>query len=412
MIRSFGDGRDWFFKHKLGMFVHWGLYSMPAWHEQIIWRGEYKRSEYEGLKERFNPVDYDPDRWIDLMESCGMTFIVFTAKHHDGFCMFDTQYSDYNIMNTQYGKDVLRMLADACVRRNIKLGIYYSLPDWHHPNYPNMGRHHEMWGQRTGDEPDEAKYLDFVKNQVTELCTNYGDICEFFWDVNTAEFRDPDLNELLRRLQPNMVINDRGPGEGDFGTPERSVPDGEEFRIPTQACSALGRESWGYRKDEDYYTNKFMMKSIDKILCMGGSYLLNMGPCADGSIDPAYTEGFSIIGDWYRRVGESFRGTCPASYLISKSNGDNPVLATRRGNAIYIHLYKEPDAKGLILKPIYHMPRSVTLLNDGSQLDFDVELMPEYWQERPYLHIKRLPVDRFYGEVMVLKLSYAMEDFI
>ena len=156
MIRRFGDQRDWFFEHRMGMFVHWGLYSIPAWHEQVLWRRGCRRSEYEALQHRFNPNGYDPDRWLDLMEMCGMDFLVFTAKHHDGFCMYDTRYTDYNVMNTPYGKDVLAMLANACARRNIKLGIYYSLPDWHHPNYPNLGRHHELWGPGIGDEPDEC----------------------------------------------------------------------------------------------------------------------------------------------------------------------------------------------------------------------------------------------------------------
>ncbi len=225
-----------------------------------------------------------------------------------------------------------------------------------------------------------------------------------------AEFDKPELNQLLRKLQPGMVINDRGPGEGDFGTPERHIPDGGEFKTPTQACSALGRESWGYRRDEDYHTSKFMMQSIDKTLCMGGSYLLNMGPCADGSIDPAHQEGFSSIGDWLKRVGEAYWGAMPANYLLEGGCNNGAVLATRRGNDIYIHLNQDPQARGLVLKPIDRKPCNVTLLNDGSQLDYDVELMPRYWRERPYLHIKHLPAERFCGEVMVLKLSYATED--
>lgn len=414
MIKKFGDGRDWFFESKLGMFVHWGLYALPAWHEQILWRGKMPRKDYEPLMNEFNPVKYDPDEWLDLMEAAGMDYIVFTTKHHDGFCMYDTKYTDYNIMNTPYGRDVLKMLAKACERRNIKLGLYYSLPDWNHPNYPNYGRHHEMFGQRDGEEPDEVKYMEFVKNQVRELCTNYGKIWQFFWDVNVGEFYYPDINEMLRELQPDMVINDRGPSEGDYATPERRVPDGMAFQTPTQACQALGRESWGWREGEDYYTPKYMMQSIDKILCMGGSYLLNMGPCADGSIAPVYKDSFAKIGDWYKKIYEAFDGTYPASYMLGEVSmlvsghqvNRDMVLMTRVNNTVYVHIYQEPQTCGLVLKPIDFMPESVTLLNDGSDVEFDVELMPWCWQDKPYLHIKNMPVDKFSGEVMILKIEF------
>ncbi len=129
MITRFGDGRDWFFEKRFGMFVHWGLYALPAWHEQILWRGEITRREYETLPRQFNPVAYDPERWLDAAESAGMEYLCFTTKHHDGFCMWDTQETDYNIVNTPYGRDVLAMLAEACERRGILLCLYYSLPD-------------------------------------------------------------------------------------------------------------------------------------------------------------------------------------------------------------------------------------------------------------------------------------------
>jgi len=196
VIKRFNDGRDWFFEKRFGMFVHWGLYALPAWHEQILWRSDYKRSDYEKLAGEFNPVNFDPDAWLDAAEAAGMEYLCFTTKHHDGFCMWDTKQTDYRITNTPYSRDVLAMLAEACERRGILLCLYYSLPDWHHPNYPNQGRHHEMFGPRPGDEPDGAKYLEYVREQVRELVTGYGPIHAFFWDVNVAEFHDPTLNAL------------------------------------------------------------------------------------------------------------------------------------------------------------------------------------------------------------------------
>lgn len=156
--------------------------------------------------------------------------------------MWDTQYTDYNVMNTPYGKDVVGMLSEACQRRNIDFGLYYSIPDWHHHNYPNKGRHHEMFGPREGDKPNREKYLEYVKNQVKEICTNYGEISQFFWDVNVLEWVEPEVNEMLHTLLPQMVINDRGPSVGDFITPERHVPEGKAFKTPTLAVQSLGRE--------------------------------------------------------------------------------------------------------------------------------------------------------------------------
>ena len=283
MIKPFGDGRDWFSRKRFGMFIHWGLYAIPAWHEQILWRGDIRRRDYEKLVGEFNPRQFDPDAWLDVLQEAGMEYLCITTKHHDGFCLWDTAYTDYNVMRTPYGKDIIGMLAEACHRRGVVLGFYYSLPDWHHRNYPNLGRHHEMLGPRPGDDPDDGKYLEFVGNQVRELLTNYGPLGEFFWDINVAKFHAPELNQMIRDLQPDALINDRGPAAGDYSTPERHVPEGTAFTSPTEAVQSLGRESWGYREGEDYYAHKFLMQSVDRILAMGGNYLLNVGPKADGT---------------------------------------------------------------------------------------------------------------------------------
>ncbi|WP_248926225.1 alpha-L-fucosidase [Paenibacillus hamazuiensis] len=416
MIPRFKDARDVFFERRFGMFVHWGLYAIPAWHEQILWRGKVKRKEYEQLIREFNPTRFDPDAWLDLAEAAGMQYICFTTKHHDGFCMWNTKHTEYNVMNTPYGKDILGMLAEACHRRNFPLSLYYSCPDWHHPNYPNQGRHHEMFGPRPGDDPDIEKYYDFVKKQIEELCTNYGNIYQLFWDVNVAEYYEPSINEWIRSMQPGILINDRGPGKGDYNTPERHVPEGGVFSKPTEACQSLGRESWGYRDNEDYYTNKFIMQSIDKILAMGGNYLLNVGPKADGTITSENVEALQSIGSWYNRVKEAFEGTVPATDMIHQdvmtTAGSNQViqrdqvLITRKANTLYVHLYRDPQTQSILLKPLDVLPKRAVLLNNGRELEAQVDLMPVYWKERPYLRILGLPANEMSGEVMVVKLEF------
>lgn len=416
-MRKFDDERDIFFKRRFGMFLHWGLYSLPAWHEQVLWRKNIKRKDYEKLIDVFDPRLFDPDAWIDLMEAAGMQYLCFTSKHHDGFCMWDTKYTNYNIMNTPYKKDVLRMLSRACEKRGIPLSIYYSCPDWHHPEYPNRGRHHEMFGARSGEGQDIKKYYEFVKQQVTELCTNYGRIYQFFWDVNVAEYHDPELNEMIRNLQPGILINDRGPSKGDYNTPERHVPDGAVFKEPVEACQALGRESWGYRKDEDYYSTKHIMQSIDKILAMGGNYLLNVGPKADGTIAGEYTDALKVIGNWYKSVKEAFDDTYAVPDMFWEdsydgiSGGEKHVrdrfLTTKKGNTIYIHLYNDIQSSGLILRPFDILPDSAILLNNGQKIDFTVDITPWHFREKPYLRLRNIPVNDFSGEVMIIKLEFS-----
>jgi len=402
MIADFGDERDWFFDRRFGLFVHWGLYSIPAWHEQILWRGDMSREDYELLIEEFNPVKFDPEDWLDLMEEAGMEYVCLTAKHHDGFCLFDTDYTDHNITNTPYGEDIVEKLARACHRRNVPLGLYYSIPDWHHPHYPNRGRHHEMFGPRPGDEPDRARYIEYVKNQMKELCTNYGEIHQIFWDVNVLEWFEQEVNEMIHSLQPQAVISDRGPGPGDFVTPERRIPEGKEFGKPTEAVQSLGRESWGYKKDEDYYTHRYLMKSIDKVMAMGGNYKLNVGPKADGTIAAENVESLEVIGEWYDRIQESFVGTYPASNLVD----NDQVLLTKNNNTVYVHLWKEPEKDSVILNPLDIEPERAILLNNGEELQTTVDITPWKWREKSYLRIRKIPANQFTDEVMVIKLEF------
>ncbi|MFC1716324.1 alpha-L-fucosidase [Candidatus Poribacteria bacterium] len=402
MIPRFGDGRDWFFEKRFGMFVHWGIYAVPAWQEQVMWRKNIPRKEYVKFAHQFNPTEFDPDEWLDLCEKAGMEYICLTTKHHDGFCMWDTKYTDFNIMNTSYKRDIVGMLADACHGRDFPLCFYYSCVDWHHPNYPNQDRHHELPGPEEGDEPDFEKYLEFLRNQVKELLTNYGRIHGLFWDINVPEHRDPSINEMIRSLQPGIMINDRGYDEGDYGTPERRVPDGRRFTKPTEACQSLGQHSWGYKEDEDFYADKLLMQSIDRVLAMGGNYLLNVGPKADGTIQDEFVQTLTNIGQWYHKVKEAFYDAEPASELTDNQN----VMLTKKDNTLYVHLHKDPESTAVILKPIDVLPRRATLLNTGDELEARVDRGGRHWREKEYLRIRNLPVNKLTNTVMVIRLEF------
>ena len=406
-MRSFGDGRDWFLKKRYGMFVHWGLYAVNGYHEQEIYRKGLSREVYESLIHQFNPVSFNPDRWIDLMMDAGMEYITLTTKHIDGFCLWDTKETDFNVMNTPYRKDILGMLSEACARRGIPLCLYYSCADMHHPAYPNQGRPYEHAQPEPGDQPDLDVYIAYVRKQMTELCTRYGKISGIFWDANVLKHEDPGINAMIRRLQPDAVINDRGYDPGDYSTPERDF-DRERiekltmFDKPTEACQSTGMESWGYREEEHYYSSKYLMQCIDHTLALGGNYLLNVGPKADGTIPVESAEILIKIGVWYKAVREAFDGTSTASEMIARHD----VAVTKKGNSLYLHFFKDPTGTSVLLASLDVHPSRVTLLNDGRTLSWRRDMgIRQGQQGLESLRIVRLPVDEFLQQVMVVKIA-------
>jgi alpha-L-fucosidase len=402
----FGDGRDWWFEKRFGMFVHWGLYSIHAWQEQEQWRLRVPRTEYEKLQRQWNPVDFNPDHWLDHVEAAGMKYLCFTTKHHDGFCLWDTKQTSFNTMNTPYGKDVLKSLAEACHRRKFPLCLYYSVLDWHKPNFPNLAGKHGIAPQ-PGDVPDWSQYHDFLKAQVQELCTNYGEIHGFWWDGNWGAHKDPSINPMIRQLQPKAVINDRGLDAGDFGTPERDyIKEGKpvlSFDKRTEACQAIGMESWGWRKDEDYYSDRYIYASISRYLARDANYLLNVGPLPSGAL-PREAIGFlKRIGRWYGAVKEAFEGTMPASHLTDNRD----VLLTRRRNMLYVIQYAQPLGDAILLKPLKQLPKRATLLNTGADIRCSNDLVPsEHLSQSHFLRLTKLPVNKHADTVLVVRLEF------
>jgi alpha-L-fucosidase len=404
--KRFGDGRDWFFENRFGMFVHWGLYSIPGWHEQHQWRGRVTRNEYVKLAQQWNPIKFNPEQWLDLMEEAGMKYITLTTKHHDGFCLWDSKQTQFNTMNTPYKKDVIGMLSDACHKRKVPLCLYYSIADWNHPNYPNEGRHHELPPQPQ-DSPDWNKYLEFLKEQVRELCTNYGEIHGFWWDMNVPVHVDPSINNMIRKLQPKAVINNRGFDEGDFGTPERdydnAAAEAKGFDRLTEACQSVGMESWGYKKDEDFYTDRHLISSIDRYLARDANYLLNVGPTDEGIIPKEAADILKRIGKWKKSVDECYQGVQADANLVNVPG----VLVTKREKTVYIHLNKVPVGNGIKLKPINVLPTKATLLNNGIPIDCAVNLCPsDHALQQPYLRLRNLPTGELANTVLIAKLEF------
>ncbi len=401
---KFNDERDWFFKKRFGMFIHWGIYSVDARHEQAWQRYAMDGKEYCKLKDQFDPCKFNPEAWLDLAESVGMEYIVFTTKHHDGFCMWDTGLTDFNITNSPYGKDICAELASACHKRNMPLEWYYSVVDWYQPEYPNIGRHHEI--NTDPKHHDWERYMQYLKAQIRELCTNYGSIHGIWWDMNVPEYRDETVHQMIRELQPCAIINNRGFGNGDYSTPERDFdpeganPDDMAFKRPTEACQSVGVNSWSYRKNEDFFSIKHLMKSIDRTLAMGGNYLLNIGPDPDGVIPEQSENILREIGKWYNQVKEAF--CTPETGVID----NRQILVTKNGSNLYLHCPEGLTSTTLPLDPLVTPPKTVTLLNTGENIDFTLEPIIYQMAKGSQLRLKNIPVDQLNNTVPIFKLSY------
>ena len=399
-------------ENRFGLFVHWGVYALTGLHEQAQAREDIDHETYGKLAKDFNPVDYDPEQWVLLAKKAGMRYICFTAKHHDGFCMWDTKETDFNIMNTRYGKDVLKMLADACHKHGLLLSIYYSNPDWNHPYGYNPNSSHQ-WKARNMDAPDTEKYREFVKAQVKELLTNYGPIYTFFWDI-PPHIEDPSINELVRSLQPNIYINDRGWSEGDFATPEREVPaaGSKRYTRMTEACNSVGLKSWGYRTNEDFYTKRFLCCAIDRYMAMGASYLLNVGPDATGKIPQNYQDRLMQVANWYNRMEGTLESHQEDTFAYEIPN--DPYVAVTKNGKTYLHFYEGLIARGVSLRKYPGEPKAVRLMNTGKPLPFGLEYMPDCFnwatnvadRSVKRLHIFDIDVDALSDEPIVLEITW------
>lgn len=398
-IEHFGDGRDWFFEKRFGMMVCWGIYAGKTIGEQGAWR--QGMLDYEKLADEFNPVEFDPEKWIDAAEDAGMEYLVFIAKHHDGFCLWDTAETDFNIMNTPYGKDALATLSDVCHKRDFPLVIYYSCVDWHHPEYPNIGRTHELFQSMTPGAYNYEKYIEYLKRQVIELCSNYGEIHGFWWDINQVLHHDPSINDMIRELQPQAVINNRGYDVGDFNTPERFNPGVPAFSLPTEVCQSVGQKAWGYSENEDYFSDKHLMFSIDYNLSKGGNFVLNVAPNELGEIPETQHDILRNIGKWFKKISDSQYGARPVLNLVEDEN----IAVTAKGNSLYIHCHNL-TCTAVDLRQLAALPLKAILLNTGEKLDFDLARMGNFWYKPEFLRIRHIPVNKLEGEIPVIRLDY------
>ena len=404
---------SWFRQDRFGMFIHWGIYSIPA-------RGEWVRStekisveDYEPYFNEFNPVNYDPSKWAKAAKAAGMKYVVMTAKHHDGFCLFDSQLTEYKSTNTPAGKDLITEYLEAFRNEGLKVGLYYSLLDWHHEDYPAYGdRQHPM---RTNEafknkEQDFSKYLEYMHGQVKELLTNYGKIDIMWFDFSynnlTGEaWRATDLVKIIREIQPEILIDNRLGGNlksanpeiysGDFASPEQIIPPGGIINengkpIPWEACITLNN-GWGYTAaDTDYKSPKQVVRTIVECISKNGNLLLNVGPTAKGEIPEESLEVLAEVGKWMSANGNSVYG-CSASDLPKPEWG----RFTQNGKLLYAHIF-DRGIGPINLRGLGGKIKRANLLSDGSEIKITIPWNAEEYKEDAFFNFNssKLPDDK------------------
>ena len=346
---------------RFGMFIHWGPVSLTA--KEIGWsRGAQTPVEiYDNLYKQFNPINFNADEWVGIAKAAGMKYIVLTTKHHDGFCLWDTKLTDYNIMNSPFKRDVVKELAAACKKQGIEFGAYYSTCDWYNTNWPATS----PGGNVLREKSDLAAYEKYLQGQITELIKNYGPLITIWNDVPNrkgANFgkRGANTIKMVRQLQPDILINNRTGDGGDYDTPEQKIGKFQMDR-PWESCmtvSAHNAWAWGGEKDG--------VKSI--AVCLGmiirgaggdGNVLLNVGPRPDGVIDSVQADLLKSIGVWLSKNGESIYGTRGGPWKPT-----NNIVSTRNGNNIYLHLIKSDN--GCVELPALPVEiKSAAFLNGG-----------------------------------------------
>lgn len=379
------EKKAWFEHDRFGMFVHWGLYALPARHEWVKNREEISDADYQRYFDHFDPDLYDPADWAKRARAAGMKYVVLTSKHHDGFCLWDTKGTDYKVTNTPHSKDLLKPFVDAFRAEGLKIGFYYSLLDWHHPEFPIDPRH----SQRNDPNAVEInknrnvrKYAQYMRDQVTELLTQFGKIEIMWFDFSYPKWKLGQLSgkgnkdwesealvRHVRSLAPDIIINNRldlpdlAP---DIVTPEQYMPKAPPTRdgrpVTWEACHTLSG-SWGYHRDEDTWKSpEQLIQLLVATVAMGGNLLMNVGPTARGTLDHRAVTALKTYEDWIAVNGRSIYGCTASAYPAPLD-----CRLTQNGNRLYIHLFNWPF-KHLHFDAIARKVHYAQFLHDGSEI--------------------------------------------
>ena len=409
--KTLGD-TAWFRRDRFGMFIHFGLYSVPARHEWIKTTEKRTDEDYDRYMNYFNPDLFDAKEWAKTAKASGMKYCVLTTKHHEGFCMFDSKYTDYKITNTPFKRDVVKEYVEAFRAEGLKVGLYYSIIDWHHPHFPIDGIHPRRDdGEQLDKGRDMKIYNEYMRNQLTELLTNYGKIDILWFDYaipnpdpvkhlafdkshpapdpnpkpwyqyegkkSKVEYESEKLISHVRSLQPNIILNDRADIEQDISTPEQVAP--TEWKkdkttgelLTWEACHTFSG-SWGYNRDETTWKSpEMLLQLLVKTVAYGGNLIMNVGPTARGYFDERAINALKVYENWMKYNSRSIYGCTMAEEKFIAPNG-TILTQSEDGKRLYIHLIEYPFIS-LEMQSLYGLIEYAQFLHDGSELLFSEE---------------------------------------
>ena len=369
---------SWFVQDRFGLFIHWGLYALPARHEWVKNQENISTEDYEKYFRHFDPDLYDPNAWAAAAAGAGMKYFVVTTKHHEGFCLWDSALTDYKATNTPYGKDLLHPMVDAFRAHNMKVGFYHSLIDWHHPDYTVDNLHPmrdnaEALAANAGR--DMTRYTEYLHGQTRELLTQFGKVDVLWYDFSyqgkgREQWQSEKLIGMIRELQPGIVLNDRLEVGGDIKTPEQFQPrewvTHNGHPVVWEACQTFSG-SWGYHRDEESW------KSLDQLIQMlvdtvskGGNLLLNVGPTGRGEFDARALDRLAGMGEWMRRHSRSIYGCTQAPDEIQAPQ-DCRLTYNPQTNRLYVHVFSWPY-RHLHLDGMGDRVAYAQLLNNASEV--------------------------------------------
>jgi alpha-L-fucosidase len=412
----------WFVQDRFGMFIHWGLYALPSRHEWVQSRELIAPDDYyERYFRRFNPYKYDPHKWAVAAREAGMKYVVLTSKHHEGFCLWDSDYTDYKVTNTPYGKDLLVPFVEAFRAAGLRVGFYYSLIDWHHPEFPidvihPLRDHPEA--PKLNESRDIRIYADYIYNQVEELLRLFDPAilwCDFSYPDRTYkgfpgkgrdDWQSERLVEMIRGISPKIILNNRLdlPEAADIYTPEQVQPvewvkvDGKP--VVWEACQTFSG-SWGYHRDESTWKSpgQLIRMLINTIAC-GGNLLMNVGPTSLGTLDSRAYDSLAVYRDWMALHSESIYGCTQSEYPTPQD-----CRLTQRGDKLFVHVYAWPY-KFIHLKGLGGKVSYARFLHDGSEVGIALsEWESKHFDHQPDTLSLSLPIHKPDVVVPVIELT-------
>lgn len=352
---------DWMANNRFGMFIHWGLYSLLERCEWAMMCEEWPREEYEKLAARFTGKKFDAPAIAALAKRAGMTHMCMTTKHHEGYCLFDSKLSDYTAPKRAAGRDFIREYTDACRKAGLRVGLYYSLMDWHHPDWHALKR---------GDRVGHKRFLNYIHGQIRELMTNYGKIDLLFYDIPAPydlpeEWKAREMNAMVKKLQPGILVNDRNQLPGDYSTPEQHITASPRGRAWESVMTL--NENWAYaRGDDQWKSPKHVAMLLQRVAATNGALMINIGPKPDGTVPPQAVKILGEIGGWLHRNGEAILSPSQQPVTVFCAVGGHTVA----NGCAYVHAqaYVAPE---IGVGGIQSKVKRVTVLATGKEVKFE-----------------------------------------